>query len=171
MVDDDKLDPRVPLLNEINEVRSPRTPTVNSPSWTVSPYMEFLFQAYVVDPVTQFPFGIVGEIGKFGAFLDYLERLSTSHPSPKELNQAPLLEGWCAGQIDPTPRLFGRVTGHPGIGEEARVRTSPFLQINTDEGWARTWSRYYRLGESDPQFLDELIRDGVVPSGTKLIAL
>lgn len=82
-----------------------------------------------------------------------------------------MLESWCAGLMDPTPRLFGRVTGHPRLREGARIFTSPYLRVNPAEGWARTWSRYYRLGKYDRRFFGELMIDGVVRAGAELIEL
>ncbi|MDO9640833.1 MAG: hypothetical protein Q7J44_20065, partial [Pseudotabrizicola sp.] len=88
-----------------------------------------------------------------------------------ELDAAPLLATWCAGVMDPTPRLFGKVTGHPRLRDGARIITSPYLQVNPEQAWARTWSRYYRLGDHEPRFLAELILDGVVPSSSGMIDL
>jgi len=42
--------------------------------------------------------------------------------------------------------LVGRVTGHPLLGDRPQIRTSPLFLLDAEQGWARTWSRFYRLG-------------------------
>ncbi|MBK1637247.1 DUF6634 family protein [Rhodovulum adriaticum] len=103
------------------------------------------------------------------AFLDYMERLSTEPPGDEDLRDAPLLENWCAGLMDPFPRLFGQVTGHPRLRLNARIFTSPYCQLRPEKGWARTWSRFYRLGQYDRGVLDGLKRDGVIASHSRII--
>jgi hypothetical protein len=41
--------------------------------------------------------------------------------------------------------LTGKVTGHPLLGERL-IRTSMLIYISDDSQWARTLSRWYRLG-------------------------
>lgn len=65
-------------------------------------------------------------------------------PSDDEYALAPYLENyilcdrldWC---------LQGDVTSHPALGSK-RVATSSLYALNCRQGWARTYSRWYRLG-------------------------
>jgi len=68
--------------------------------------------------------------------------------SPVELggDNAPLLDRW-------TPRLGNNVflvglsTGHPKLsGEDRLISTSELFLVSEDQVWARTLSRWYRLG-------------------------
>lgn len=67
-------------------------------------------------------------------------------PTHGELAAAPFLDGWevVRDAFDYTI-LYGRVTGHPTLKGPA-IRTSPLLRLNLPAGWARTYSRFYRLG-------------------------
>ncbi|WP_424631795.1 DUF6634 family protein [Bradyrhizobium sp. SYSU BS000235] len=66
-------------------------------------------------------------------------------PSPSSLVDAPHLEDWSFAAVY-TPCLIGEVTGHPLLGDRPRVHTSQLLALDPEGGWARTWSRFYRLG-------------------------
>lgn len=46
------------------------------------------------------------------------------------------------------PCLIGRVRGHPLPGDRPNIRTSQLIAFDTEQGWAGTWSRFYRLGPS-----------------------
>ncbi|RJL06024.1 ATP-dependent Lon protease [Paracoccus aestuarii] len=72
-------------------------------------------------------------------------------PKPEDLAQAPLAELWIALVKDGTdlPVLWGYVTGHPLLGDRF-IRTSPLIGLSREAGWARTFSRWYRLGEPFP---------------------
>lgn len=63
-----------------------------------------------------------------------------------ELADAPLLGGWAvqpfaAGLV----RLVGFVSGHPLLPDGC-ITTSAILAADEQAGWARSVSRYYRLG-------------------------
>jgi len=66
-------------------------------------------------------------------------------PSSEDLRGAPIIEEWSYGLI-PASCIVGSVRGHPILGNRARIHTSHLVLIDPDHGWARTWSRYYRLG-------------------------
>lgn len=67
-------------------------------------------------------------------------------PGEAELASAPLLSNWAVeAQFGGTLRLVGVVSGHPSI-PDGWCTTSVVLAADTDAGWARTVSRYYRLG-------------------------
>lgn len=67
-------------------------------------------------------------------------------PGAAELAGAPLLTGWI---VQPMPgglfRLVGFVSGHPLL-QDGCITTSAILAADEQAGWARTASRYYRLG-------------------------
>ena len=67
-------------------------------------------------------------------------------PGEAELAGAPVLSHW-AVQAQPggTVRLIGVVSGHPSI-RDGWCTTSVVLAADINAGWARTVSRYYRLG-------------------------
>ena len=69
-------------------------------------------------------------------------------PSDTDLAQAPLLSDWKAA-IAPLGHviLWGKVSDHPLLGN-ASITTSQLIAVNLGAGWARTASRWYRLGRS-----------------------
>lgn len=68
-------------------------------------------------------------------------------PRSMDLNGAPAIDEWSYGLI-PARCIVGSVRGHLILGAGARVHTSQLVLIDPENGWARTWSRYYRLGAS-----------------------
>jgi hypothetical protein len=66
-------------------------------------------------------------------------------PTDADLAGAPIIDLW-----KPAMRagnaLIGMVTGHPIIGDGRVTITSDLFAIDEHAGWARTWSRFYRLG-------------------------
>lgn len=158
---EENTDPRCPLLDELITVRTllgEDPGECGSVKLTLSTCLRLLFAGYAQDQADQ------GRgVARLIDLISHLERLSTAQPSAEELRAAPLLDEWSAGiGGDGCARLFGRVTGHPRLREGARIYTSPYLQVDPEAGWARTWSRFYRLGQHDRRFLAELIMDGVV---------
>jgi hypothetical protein len=76
-----------------------------------------------------------------------LDLLTTGYtPKDSDLAEAPLIEDWVFAHVDGAIVLVGRVTGHPILRSDKLKRTSALLAINEKAGWARTYSRYYRLG-------------------------
>ena len=65
-------------------------------------------------------------------------------PTQAELEAAPIITNWRMGQRL-EPALTGLVVGHPYLGTRCAV-TSPLYILNPESGWARTFSRLYRLG-------------------------
>lgn len=69
-------------------------------------------------------------------------------PSEADLADAPVLSDW---QVAISPgghvMLWGEVTDHPLLGN-ASIHTSQLIAIDPEAGWARTASRWYRLGRS-----------------------
>ncbi|MEE7492211.1 hypothetical protein [Methylobacterium oryzae] len=72
-------------------------------------------------------------------------------PEASDLADAPVLDGWSCDAVA-APILKGRVSGHPGIAEGHRVRTSE-VYLTDRRTYARTLSRWYVLrstaGEPD----------------------
>lgn len=68
-------------------------------------------------------------------------------PTEGEFAAAPFLDKWeVVRDAFNYTILYGRVTGHPTLRGPA-IKTSPLLRLNAAAGWARTFSRFYRLGE------------------------
>ncbi|MEH2562181.1 DUF6634 family protein [Bradyrhizobium sp. AZCC 2289] len=80
------------------------------------------------------------------ALADDCDRLERGRPvSPVVLQKAPLLTDWLPALTPQGVQLIGRVTGHPRLGDCAAV-TTPLWFADPDGGWARSLSRFYRLG-------------------------
>jgi hypothetical protein len=101
---------------------------------------------------------IVGPDGVRGDLFDYLarlERLSSDlevigqggGPSQAQLASAPVLDGYRLA-VRPTACLVGVCQDHPLI-DGPFIYTSDLCAYAPELGWARTLSRYYRLGEAD----------------------
>lgn len=82
---------------------------------------------------------------------DDLERTARSGPSRAELQKAPVLMQWSLAQGG-MPVLVGIVNGHPRLGP-GPIRTSPVFHVSDDRTWARTLSRWYRLGTPASELL------------------
>ena len=66
-------------------------------------------------------------------------------PRSTDVRAAPIIDKWSYAFV-PACCIAGSVRGHPVLGNLARVHTSELVLIDPENGWARTWSRYYRLG-------------------------
>lgn len=73
-----------------------------------------------------------------------LEAIETE-PDAATLAVAPVLDLWQPVFTGPRLCLTGLVDGHPLLPSDW-VTTSPLLVLDPDFTWARTYSRYYRLG-------------------------
>jgi hypothetical protein len=77
---------------------------------------------------------------------DDLDRLlSHGQPSDADLAGAPIIDCWQSA-LRPQRALVGVVTGHPSIGPGRPAVTSALYAFDPVAGWARTWSRFYRVG-------------------------
>lgn len=79
---------------------------------------------------------------------------SAAGPERAELAGAPFLTDWSFGvdRLLGGAVLKGRVYGHPGIEEGACIATSHLVAIDGAAAeWARTVSRYYRLGRKESE--------------------
>lgn len=70
--------------------------------------------------------------------------LDGSSPSEAQLAAAPLID-YYQWVTRPVTCLAGHISGHP-LGSSSNGRTSELMYIAKRKGWARTRSRYYRLG-------------------------
>ena len=93
--------------------------------------------------------GILGdicrEIARYEALLADLRNIAAGRlPTNPELETAPLLDFW---EMDtaPVPILVGVVQGHPLL-QGPVIRTTDIQVLAPELGWARTLSRFYRLG-------------------------
>lgn len=85
---------------------------------------------------------------KYRQLADDLERVARGeHPTEAELRDAPRLTDWSLHLLPlPLPFLSGIVVGHPLIGDGRLCRTSEVMIFDPAAGYARTFSRFYRLG-------------------------
>lgn len=83
------------------------------------------------------------EIGEFIHTIEDADR----GPSEHDLTDAPILNPWQILQENEPPilRLYGCATGHPTIDDDF-LTTSPLLAFDPASGWARTRSRWYKIG-------------------------
>ncbi|MFC3321344.1 DUF6634 family protein [Mesorhizobium cantuariense] len=72
-------------------------------------------------------------------------------PAAMANEDAPILDRWILAQRI-VPSLAGLSTGHPRLGGENRlIGTSDLWLLSEDRAWARTLSRWYRLGRPAEQ--------------------
>ncbi|MDN5927339.1 MAG: hypothetical protein L0I29_09720 [Hyphomicrobiales bacterium] len=84
---------------------------------------------------------------RLAALVADVERIHRGVP-PEAMagNDAPILDRWILGQRL-VPCLAGLSTGHPLLPGKGRpIGTSDLWLLSTDHTWARTLSRWYRLG-------------------------
>ncbi len=97
-------------------------------------------------------------------FNEVLEAINDAErgPTDEELSNAPLVDHYClerTGEV--VHHIYGQVQGHPEISDPY-VTTTPLFGFDPDAGWARTRSRWYRLGPDwllpNPSERDEMAR-------------
>ncbi|MCQ8782915.1 DUF6634 family protein [Mangrovibrevibacter kandeliae] len=92
---------------------------------------------------------IASVIERLRRLLADLERIEAGwRPTLRDLGNAPHLEDW---QIvhRMLPSLAGVVHEHPVIADGHRTLTSDLWLIAPELGFARTFSRFYRLGQPE----------------------
>jgi hypothetical protein len=88
---------------------------------------------------------IASLVDQLSALSDDIRELDLrGRPSIADLRHAPVLATWMFGEML-VPCLVGEVVGHPLLGNRPRIHTSQLIAIDAHGGWARTWSRFYRL--------------------------
>ena len=84
---------------------------------------------------------------------DDLDRLiADGRPSAADLAGAPVIDMWRPARRF-APALMGLVDGHPILKSSKPKMTSELFAIVTSSngsGYARTWSRWYALGDALP---------------------
>ena len=65
-------------------------------------------------------------------------------PTPEDLEDAPILDRYAMADVS-LRCLIGQQSGHPEL-QGKFIRTSELWFMAPDLGWARTLSRFYRLG-------------------------
>ena len=82
-------------------------------------------------------------------------------PTDEELSNAPTINLYRLETIgESVQQIYGQVQGHPTI-EEPYVTTTPLFGFDPDAGWARSRSRWYKLGPDwllpNPEERDEMV--------------
>ena len=81
---------------------------------------------------------------------DALDRLAADgRPSRADMAGAPVIDMWRPARRF-APALIGLVDGHPILKSPKPKMTSELFALDSDGHWARTWSRWYRLGDALP---------------------
>lgn len=90
---------------------------------------------------------LASDVVKYRALADDLDEIARGlHPNAERLDQAPILFEWKL-RMNPLPHLLGTVMGHPKIADGSICRTSEVIIIDVARRYARTFSRFYRLGD------------------------
>ena len=82
-------------------------------------------------------------------------------PTDEELSDAPYVNHYRLERIgESVQRIYGELQGHPTI-DDPYITTTPLFGFDPEEGWARTRSRWYRLGPDwqlpNPEERDEMV--------------
>lgn len=86
------------------------------------------------------------QLARLIALVDDMKEIRAGVPPERLAADPPILERWMAAQR-PAICLAGLSSGHPLLPGEARpIVTSDLCLIAGDQTWARTLSRWYRLG-------------------------
>lgn len=87
------------------------------------------------------------QLGRLRALVADFERVGDGAlPESLAGQEAPFLDRWSVGQRA-IPCLVGLSTGHPKLpGQNRLIGTSDLWLLSEDHCWARTLSRWYRLG-------------------------
>jgi hypothetical protein len=87
------------------------------------------------------------ELARLSSLVADMEAIGNG-AAPEDLveGEPPLLDRWVLGHRF-IPCLFGASTGHPLLpGDNRVIGTSDLWLLSDDRDWARTLSRWYRLG-------------------------
>lgn len=87
------------------------------------------------------------QLVRFAALVSDMQKIKEGAPMDRLFADAPLLDRWVFGER-PAACLMGESTGHPVLeGTGTLITTSDLILISQDHAWARTLSRWYRLGD------------------------
>jgi len=101
-------------------------------------------------PITVDHQGIRGDlqsdITRLDKLVTDLQRIAEGKmPSAQLLERSPYLHNWQVASYS-VPRLVGECDNHPTLAAQV-IRTSDIWIFAPELGWARTLSRFYRLGK------------------------
>jgi len=86
------------------------------------------------------------ELSRLTSLLADMARVGSGVPVAELARDVPVLDRWAHGQR-PASCLVGLSSGHPTLPGNGRVIvTSDLVLMSEDGSWARTRSRWYRLG-------------------------
>lgn len=86
------------------------------------------------------------ELMRLTSLLSDMARVGRGVRVEELARDAPILDRWSHGQR-PTTCLVGLSTGHPSLpGNGRAIVTSELVMMSENGSWARTRSRWYRLG-------------------------
>jgi hypothetical protein len=71
--------------------------------------------------------------------------VASEQPSAGALASAPVIDWWLPA-FRSSGAFIGKISGRPNITNGRTGVTSQLFVIDPAMGWARTWSRFYRLG-------------------------
>lgn len=98
-----------------------------------------------------------GRIQDAQEILDLLDAIEAgSVPDAEDLEGAPTIDFW-GRDADRPLSMAGLVRGHPTI-PDGSVSTSAVIAIDEKAGWMRTIGRWYKLGRSAADHINEAIR-------------
>ena len=88
---------------------------------------------------------LIAAINRLHRLADDLTRIAGDDmPTRDELEEAPLIDGYAVSEM--TLRcLVGQQSGHPEVSGKF-IQTSELWCMAPELGWARTMTRFYRLG-------------------------
>lgn len=93
--------------------------------------------------------------------------LAEAGPTSDDLAAAPLLDLWRPlATLEGSVVLWGQVSGHPRLGSTT-ITTSRLIAFDPKAGWARTLSRWYRLGQPFSAFEADLARAQGIQEASK----
>lgn len=89
---------------------------------------------------------LMGDIAALESLLRDMNRIEDGNfPMPEELERAPLIDRYLVAPRQ-VGALVGQIHGHPHVKGPVSV-TSELWVLAEHLGWARTYSRFYRLGQ------------------------
>ncbi|WP_158282814.1 DUF6634 family protein [Aminobacter sp. AP02] len=86
------------------------------------------------------------EVDRLSSLAADMERIRDGTDPGQLAAEAPILDYWMIA-TRPVSHLVGLATGHPVLtGTDRLITTSDLVMVSHDQSWARTLSRWYRLG-------------------------
>jgi hypothetical protein len=169
-------DPRRPFLERAENLRERLRKSNGDDDLLAAlefdPVMHTMFQYFQQDMACTWMLTDLPERHKQVAeFLRHVDDLGSVPPTEELLRDAPVLAKWCAVHFGGYPHLFGQVSGHPRLGDQRFIATSPYFHIDPAGRWARTWSRFYVLRAYDEGTMGRAKGHRAVEEGVELIRL